>query len=218
MATRCFLAICAVLLAPLVAFAAEYRVEPIKQPPADVSPEIVARLSGSGYKVIEGAKRVVCEIWPAKSWAVKAGFQPSDTVIYPLEPGSLVGVLRFARKGADFRGQDIPSGVYTMRYANQPVDGNHVGTFPTRDFLLLLPASTDESAAPLAEKDLFAASAKSAESTHPAIMPLIKSEQPAGGTIRHLEEQDWWTLTVPGQDAKGSKLALEVIVVGKAAE
>ena len=146
-------------------------------------------------------------------------FTPTDAILYPLKVGSLVGVIRFPRKGADFRDQEIASGIYTLRYGNQPVDGNHVGTFPTRDFLLMLPASADMSPAPIAEADLFKTSAQAAGSTHPAIMPLVKAED-AGElpALRHLEEQDWWTVQFGGKDAKGGKLALELIVSGKAAE
>ncbi len=206
------------MFAPAWALAAEYRVETIKEAPGgQLSAEIASQLSPTGFKVLLGEKRVVCEIWPAKQWTAKADFEASETVLFPLEPGTLVGALRFARAGADFRGQEIPAGVYTLRYANQPVDGNHVGTFETRDFLLMLPASADQSPGPMAEMDLLETSAKSAESTHPAIMPLVKAAPGAAPALRHLEDQDWWTLRLAGKDAKGGKLSLELIVVGKAA-
>src|SRR5262249_29585369 len=129
--------------------------------------------------------------------------------------GHLVGVLRFPRKGSDFRGQDIPSGLYTLRYGNQPVDGNHVGTSPTRDFLLLSPASADQSPKPIAEKDLFKTSAQAAESSHPAILLLAKSE-PAESlpAIRPLEQERWAVQFAGPGDA--SKVVLELVVVGKA--
>ncbi len=218
---KCFtVAVCAWLLSGVTVMAAEYRAEPLKEaPPAgDISEEIAALVSPTGWKVIEGEKRTVCEVWPAKQWSTKADFAPSDTIFSPVEPGSLVGVLRFTRKGTDFRNQDIATGVYTLRYANQPVDGNHVGTFATRDFLLLVPAAADQTAKPVAEMDLFKASAESAGSNHPAIMPLVKPEEGDDAALRHHEQQEWWTLRLPGQDAKGNKIALEVIVVGKAAE
>lgn len=201
--------------------AQEYRVEPFKDvpPPDALSAEVAAALSGSGFKVMQGENRAVCEIWIAKAWDVNPDFTPSATVLYPLKPGSLVGAMRFARKGADFRGQEIASGVYTLRYGNQPVDGNHVGTFDTRDFLLMLPASGDTSPATIAEMDLFKASAESAGSTHPAIMPLVKPDE-AGAlpALRHLEEQEWWTARFGGAGALGKKVVLEAVVVGKAAE
>jgi hypothetical protein len=208
----------AALLISSRGLAAEYRVESTKEePPAsELSADVVAQLSPSGFKVLQGEKRTVCEIWPAKKWAIRGDFKPSDTILYPLPVGSLVGAIRFPRKAADFRGQEIAAGVYTLRYANQPVDGNHVGTFPTRDFLLALPAADDQSSAPIAEMDLFKTSAKTTESTHPAIMPLVRAEagQPLPG-IRHLEEQEWWTARFADGDGK---VVLELIVVGKAAE
>jgi hypothetical protein len=201
--------------------AEEYRVEAFKDVPVpeQLSPDITAQLSPAGFKVMQGEKRTLLEIWPAKQWDVNAQFAPSATVLYPLKPGSLVGALRFGRKGADFRGQEIPSGVYTLRYGNQPVDGNHVGTFDTRDFLLMLPAEADTSPALIAEMDLHKTSAQSAESTHPAIMPLLKAD--GGGELpamRHLAEQEWWTVRFAGQGGGGKKIVLELIVVGKAAE
>lgn len=212
-------ALAAILLfVPSAVMAADYRVEAVAgaPPAADLSPEIAALLSPGGVKVIMGEKRVVCEIWPTKQWSVKADFKPTDSVIYPLEVGQLIGVLRFARKGADFRGQEIPAGVYTLRYGNQPVDGNHVGTFETRDFLLMLPARVDQSAQPIAEMDLFKTSAQSAESSHPAIMPLVKPEEGTAPAVRHVEGHDWWAVRIAGNTAKGGKLPLELIVAGKA--
>jgi hypothetical protein len=198
---------------------AEYRVEASKDaPPAALASEVAAQILPTGYKVFEGEKRVVCEIWLAKQWAVKADAQPIESVIYPFEVGSLMGVLRFPRKGADFRGQDIAAGVYTLRYADQPVDGNHVGTFETRDFLLMVPAAADRSPATIAEMDLFKASATSAESSHPAIMPLVKSEAADAPALEHIEAHDWWAVRLANKDAQGKKRTLELIVVGKSAE
>ena len=188
-------------------------------PPADVLvEEIAAEIAPTGYKVVDGDKKLVCEIWLAKNWTLKPGFQPSLSILYPLEPGSLVGVLRFTRKGTDFRGQDIARGVYTLRYANQPEDGNHVGTFETRDFLVMLPAAADTSLKTLPDTDLFKVSAEAAGSTHPAIMPLLKAEEGKDAAVRHLADQEWWALHVLGTDAKGGKHPLDVIVQGKSAE
>ena len=61
---------------------------------------------------------------------------------------SLYGAYAFTYSGgrwrrvdtADFRDQGIPAGTYILRYSQQPVDGAHVGTSTTRDFLALLPA------------------------------------------------------------------------------
>jgi hypothetical protein len=221
MMTRC-LVVTAILLFvfPLAVVAEEYRAEAFESaPPEGLSPDIAALVAPAGYKVVDGDGRTVVELWPAKQWAVKADFAPSASIQYPLEVGTVAGALRFPRKGADFRGQDVARGVYTLRYANQPEDGNHVGTFATRDFLVMLPASSDTSPEALAVEDLHKISAESAGSTHPAIIPLMKAggegELPA---MRHLEEQEWWTLRFAGDGADGKKLPMELVVVGKAQE
>lgn len=211
-------AVVAVLMSA-VAVAEDYRAVAVQNPPTkEVAPEIAAQLAADGFQVVEGEKKIICEIWPTKAWSAKEGFEASDSVLYGIEPGTLVGVLRFPRGGADFRGQEIPGGVYTLRYANQPVDGNHVGTFPTRDFLVMIPARVDKSTKAIADAELFKASMQSGETTHPAIMPLVKPEGDASTTLRQVDGQEWWTLRVPGKDGKGGAQALEVIVVGKAAE
>jgi hypothetical protein len=126
-----------------------------------------------------------------------------------------VAAINFPRKAADFRGQDIGRGTYTLRYGQQPVDGNHVGTFDTRDFLLMLPAAADRDPATLPGTDFFATSAEAAETTHPAIMPLLKPSEGEAPAMHHIEANEWWAARLPGN---GGKLPLELIVVGKAAE
>ena len=126
--------------------AADFRLEPLADAVAaeELSPAIAKTLQSEGFKVIKGKSRTLCELWFSETWAAKSGFKPTNTVLYPFEVGQLVGVARYKSKGTDFRGQEIPAGVYTIRYAQQPVDGNHVGTSDTLDFLLLLPADADK--------------------------------------------------------------------------
>ena len=219
--TRWLAAFAAILMLGHAALAAdELTVEKLADgPPADeLSAEVVARLSRSGFKVLDARGRTVCEIWLAGQLAVNPDFEPTLTIIYPLESGSLAGALHFPRKGSDFRGQEIPSGVYTLRYGNQPEDGNHIGTFETRDFLLMLPAAADRDPKTLEGDDFFGTSAEAAESTHPAIIPLLK---PGGGdapAVHHIEDMEWWVLRLSGSDGKGGKQALELVVAGTAEE
>ncbi len=210
--------VCA-LASPTMA-ADEYKVEALKEAPpaAELAPEVAAQISPTGFQVASADGKNVCEIWLAKKWDAKPDFEPSLSVLYPLKPGTLVGVLRFSKKGTDFRGQDIAKGVYTLRYANQPEDGNHVGTFETRDFLVMLPARADQSAKPLADMELFKLSAESAGSSHPAILPLLKPEGEEAPALRHVEDKEWWSLLLAGADEKGGKHLIDVVVVGKAAE
>jgi hypothetical protein len=195
--------------------------------PDEVAAEIGKLMAPQATKVTNG-KRTLCEIWLRNAVPVQADFAPSDTVLYSFEPGQLVGVIRFPRKVTDFRNQEIAAGVYTLRYGLQPVDGNHVGTSETRDFLLLSPAREDKDPAKLEMEGLYKFSRDAAETTHPAIMPLralspdLEPEKvPA---MVHEDAGELWsvivkatTTTGSSDDQKESKL-LKFVVVGHAAE
>ena len=147
----------------------------------------------------------------------------NEGLLYPFQLGQVMGVARYPRKGSDFRDQDIPSGLYTLRYGLQPVDGAHVGTNPTRDFLLLTPAEKDTSPDMIANpKALSKASAQTTGTSHPAILCLQKlSDAKEPLAIRHQEEKDWWIVRFTGKTKAGDKLAdqaVELVVVGIAGE
>lgn len=212
-----------ILCASLVANGQEYKVDKVDMaPPADqLAPEIIALIQPTGFKLAKG-ERAVCEIWLAREWPVSADTKVGGDVIYPLTPGQLVGVARYPRKGSDFRDQDIPAGVYTLRYGQQPVDGAHVGTSPTRDFLLLLPAEKDRDPAVLDYKALVAAGKETTGAAHPAILSL---QRPGEGTealaVREDTEKEWTIVRFTGKAKTGTEtkdLALELVVVGIAAE
>ncbi|MCA9270129.1 MAG: hypothetical protein KDA41_16720, partial [Planctomycetales bacterium] len=123
----------------------------------------------------------------------------------------------------DFRDQDIGRGVYTLRYAQQPVDGNHVGTSKTRDFLLLVSAEEDRAAEPLDLEKMIAASKEAAESSHPAMLALQAIAGDVGKTpaIRENADREWQILRLGGTataDGKASALAFDLVVSGHADE
>lgn len=217
----CCTAIVFALLAGL-ANAQEYSVQKLAEsPPADaLSPQIAAKLDPVGLRVVKG-QRTVVDLWFCKDWPTKAGFQPSASVMYPFEPGTLMGVARYKNRGGDFRNQEIPAGVYTIRYGQQPEDGNHVGTSDTRDFFLLLPAAADQDPAKLAEPKMFQTSAKAAGTTHPTMLSLLRSDNGETPAILHDADRDLISVRIKGQAKAGDKstpLVVTVVVVGHAAE
>ncbi|QDU30860.1 hypothetical protein ETAA8_60090 [Anatilimnocola aggregata] len=228
MLCRVFSSVCCSLLVigslcPTEARAQDYKVEKIDQaaPADELAPEIAGLLQPTGFKFVKGESRTVCEIWPCKEWPLK-GDKVGGDVIYPLQPGQVIGVIRYPRKGGDFRDQDIPPGTYVLRYGQQPVDGAHVGTSPTRDFLLLLPAANDRSPAALEYKPLVAASKETTGATHPAILSLQRlSDSTEALAVRHNEEKEWWIIRFVGKTSQGGKSAdqaMELVVVGNAGE
>lgn len=199
----------------------EHTLKPVKEGPKGLSPDIEKLLDPVGHQ-IHGADGAVVELWLLKSLPVKAGFKPNFTQFYPFTPGQLLGALRVP-KGAeymDFRGQQISAGTYTLRYGLQPMDGNHVGTSETYDFILALPAKIDQKPATIEDfYKLAEQSGKAAGSTHPAIFSLL---DPAEASKEPKLEQDGftdhWILNFSGKgDAKGEKSDVKVrlVVVGQ---
>ena len=137
----------------------EYSVEVIQQGPdaEKVSADLVDVISDTGYRIKSGS-RTTAEIWLCKQWQVDPSFEKSMQRLYPFQPGDLIGMLHLSRRGSDFRDQQMSSGWYTLRFGLQPIDGNHIGTSPTRDFLLMVDASEDAADKDWGEDDLNEAS------------------------------------------------------------
>lgn len=224
MIIRLTLFLLAACVASAVAADDEYRAEPTDAaPPAEeLSPAIAKQLADSGFKVVTAQGRTLCEIWPAKAWTVAADFKPSGGIVYPFEFGELIGVVRYARKAGDFRGQSIRKGTYTMRYGLQPQDGNHIGTSDTRDFVVLIPASDDSAAQPLEKDPLFKESKKASKTTHPAILSLLPVGEKSDQLPRmvHNEPRELWAVDFAGKASgdKAKQVVVELVVVGHVPE
>lgn len=200
---------------------AESKLEEAVGLPDGLSKEIAAVVDAKGQRVVDKSGSV-CSVWLVKEVPTKANFKPSLSVKYPFAPGELLGVLQVQAKSkyTDFRGQEIKAGVYTLRYGQQPEDGNHVGTSDLADFLLAIPAAVDTDPKPIALfKALSERSAKTAGSTHPAIFSLLPSEKPVEKpTLTHnaAKEHTMLSTTVPAKG--GTKVALRMVVIGKSGE
>ena len=224
MMTKPVLLFAALLLFPFqAAIAQQYSVEQIgaASEAEGVSDEIAQLISEQGFRVKKGTKRTVCELWLRKDLPIKPDFETSPTLLYPFTEGQLVGLLHYPRRGSEFRDQQVSSGWYTLRFALQPVDGNHVGTSPTRDFVLLVDAASDEFAENWDEKQLHEASAEVAGSSHPAMLCF---QRPSDGTeteVIHNESTDWWVLHLIAKCKAGDEtkdLPIDLVVVGHAEE
>jgi hypothetical protein len=198
-------------------FPPEGTVTAVNKLPAGLSDKLSAQIAPAGQQVIV-KEEAVCTLWLAKDLAAKPDFKPTLNVKYPFAPGQLIGVLQVQKPSefTDFRGQEVPVGVYTLRYAQQPVDGNHVGTSETHDFLLAIPAKADADPAPLKDlEQLHQRSATAAGATHPAIFSLLPVEASAkAGVLEHDTAKELWSLTLSGA-SNGKPLLLKLIVVGK---
>ena len=202
----------------------DYKVEALEeQPPDALSEAIRDALTPSGLRILQPGGEVLCDLWLAKAADAKPGFKPSSSVKYPFVMGALVGALRFGESGGhDFREQVIPGGIYTLRYAQQPVDGDHLGTSEHQDYLVLLPAGVDEEPPAM---DAFELEEFSKESTEGATHPGILSLQPPGpkppASAQVKKKGDYWVLSTQlGGKAKEESLQIgfDLVVVGHAIE
>ena len=71
------------------------------------------------------------------------------------------------------------AGVYTLRFALQPMNGDHLGVAPHREFLLVSPAAADTSVAPTGYQGTVDLSKQTTGAAHPAVWSL---DPPAGAS------------------------------------
>jgi len=206
-------------LLPLILLAVreEFAVESLKEgAPAEVSEAIRKELAPAGTRVVRGGKPFVDFLLRA---ALPTGEAKSGLgILYPtLKPAGLVGVARFHGGSSDFKSQKFPAGVYTMRYALQPEDGDHQGTAESRDFLLLCQTAVDLTPDPLESKDLNKLSAKVNGKKHPAVLYLVSGQGGKLPRVLHDEtaERAVFEAEVP---AGGKTQRFSIVIVGKAAE
>ena len=181
---------------------------------AGVSDELKHAVEDKGYRITleDGWK---ADFWFAKQ--LKAAPKDVSGALYPeLTNGEFIGLVSLPKGMADYRGQAIPEGVYTLRYQLLPQDGNHLGVSPNPDFVLAIPASSDsDPEQELAFKKLVALSAKATGGNHPAVIALDTAGEP--GTIAK-NAQDMTVLTVPIATASGGTEKLGIVVKGTAAQ
>lgn len=105
---------------------------------------------------------------------------PEKNVFFgALPPGALVGLVEWRRAWSDFRGQMVPPGLYTLRYAVQPILKDHAGVSRTRDFLLLSAADSDRGGLDAMDPAALIPQSRSVAGRHPAVLALVPA--PAAG-------------------------------------
>jgi len=187
--------------------------------PPEISAPIRALLAPTSVSVT-GPAGPLCEIWLRAGIPVAAQANTALGVTYgQLVDGSFVGAIHFDAVVKDFRNQTIQPGTYVLRYALQPVDGNHQGVSDYRDFLLLTPAGADTAAANLADNDLYALSRKASGAGHPSVWSLVPTDSAPTllPGVAHDTSNDYWVLYVNA--AMGSTpTKLGLVLVGHAEE
>lgn len=215
----------ALVCLPGLAAAQDYRVEPLAEaPPEQVAAGVRETLAQDGVRIV-GSEGPLLDLWLRSPLPLVAEKSRAPGVAYPaLEEGTLAGVLRVHRRHGDYRKQQIPPGVYTLRYARHPVNGAHMGVSAYRDFLLLLQASDDSDPAVLPYGVVVALSSKASGTGHPSTWGLVEPEddpETMPGLV-HWGDEGLWMLyvKVSARSSGGSshELSLVLVVAGHAPE
>jgi len=94
---------------------------------------------------------------------------------------TLLGVVAVSRDQRDYRDDELRAGIYTMRFALQPQDGNHLGTSEFNYFAVLTPAKIDNKLDGISDyKALVKASSKETSTDHPVILSLRPASSDQG--------------------------------------
>ena len=190
---------------------AQYKVEAGGAPPAELAAPISADLQEKGWKVLKPDGSVWCELWFLKKAPAGPVTTESDVTWKTIPPGSLVGAIRWPAQGNDRRGQNMKPGAYTLRFSMQPINGDHQGVAPQRDFLVMSHAADDKTREAVAKfDDLMNMSRKVSGTPHPAILSMWSAESDFKPGMTQQGESDWALMTQVGE----AKIA--VILVGKA--
>lgn len=148
-------------------------------PPAELNDAIKELLSDEAIQIVND-KGIHCTVWFRKEIPSKAtAEQVKNGLTYREIPQTtMIGAIQLPQKWIDFRKQEIPKGVYTLRLALQPMDGDHMGTAPHNEFCLLCPANKDVKPETMAVKDLHELSAMTTGATHPSVLLLFPNSKP----------------------------------------
>src|SRR5207244_13150201 len=97
----------------------------------------------------------------------------------------------------------------TLRLAFQPQNGDHMGTAPFSEFLLLSPAAKDTRPDTMEPKELHELSANAPGASHPGVVLLYPNGKPEDEPKLERKPNSTWELNVKRPvDASGTKTAL----------
>lgn len=183
---------------------------------SSISDAVKKALDTKGYRVTLDDSAVLCDIWLRKSVPAQARKDAQGALYTQLTESVLVGAISFPQATTDYRGQAIKPGTYTLRYELIPNDGNHLGVAPNRDFLLLVPAGSDDNPdAVFKFTELLDLSRKATGTRHPGPLSLVQAE---GGTAPAVskDDEDHWVFSARLKLASGEDLPFALVVKGTA--
>ena len=200
----------ALITLPVFAAQDEYSIKTVEKTsaPKEVQEPIRKMLDERCVQLLDAKGNLLAEVWFRKDVPVNAtDAQIKNGLTYAEVPESTVfGAIRFPKQITDYRKQKIPAGVYTLRLANQPQDGDHMGTAPYSEFLLLSPAAEDKSPNNMEAKKLQEMSGKTTGG-HPGVLLLFPGKGAGESPKLEKKEENHWVLLLLLDAKAGAKKA-----------
>lgn len=198
--------------------AQNYKVEQASAAPPQELSAAVRGLVGDQVLRVSGSNGLISEIWIRKTVPARSAPAQDLAIIYgQLDEGTVVAAVRFPADLKDYRRQPVHAGVYVLRYCLSPVNGNHQGVAPQRDFLIAVPAAVDQDPATVSEAQTIELGRKTTGTTHPSVWSLFPGAGNAGDApaISHDADNDLWILSFTATiGAAPTRMALVVAGFG----
>jgi len=170
------------------------------EPPKELKESVRKLLAEKSIQFLDEKGNQLAEVWFRKELPAKAtDAQIKNGLTYQeVTPTTILGAIRLKDTLADYRKQKIKAGVYTLRLAIQPMDGDHMGTAPYGEFALMAPAAEDEGKESFEQEKLHELSKKASGTGHPAVFLLFPVAQKdlGKGPALQMRENKHWVLTV----------------------
>jgi hypothetical protein len=158
------------------------------KPPAEIAEPIRAVLDEKVLRIATEDKATF-EFWFRKELPLAEKPAGGTLGLGTMAEGAILGAVRVAGEHYDFRNEEIPAGLYTVRLGIQPEDGNHLGVAPTRTFALLISAKQDKKLEPIDHEALMKVAATINAAKHPSNLNLQPVEK-TDGEFPRLEERN----------------------------
>ena len=181
-------------------------------PPEELAEPIRKVLQPKVVRLSEDGKTFY-EFWLRKVIPLAKTPPPDGFALDGVEEGTVLGVLRVHDERYDFKDEEVPPGVYVMRFGRQPEDGDHLGTASSNAFALLVPAKDDRKLDALTDRDeLSDAAAAVNAAEHPGNLNLQRvrdgSEQFPRLVTHERDEHELIYLRLPGTIKGREKVAM----------
>ena len=151
-----------------------------KEPPKELDTSIRPKLQTKAVQLLEGEKPVY-EFWFNAEVSLQSKPASPGKALDAIKQATLLGAVAVSRDRRDYRDDELRAGVYTMRFALQPQDGNHLGTSEFNYFAVLTPAKIDNKLDDIIDyKALVKASSKETSTDHPVILSLRPASSDQG--------------------------------------